>query len=163
MSEGRFKRRTLYFEDELEPSHFSRWVMKILSVIILLAMSSCATPKMEQPVATGFAQVPPADLTATQRARTPVEWKNPFLVIRTEGVEMNTSRGSSGLNAVSVSRMREILLSLPVDAWPYGRIVAVQEISIRSRNDDRSIDSNRGELERMLKDLDITINWWPSA
>ena len=84
-------------------------------------------------------------------------------MIRSEGVEMNTSRGSSGLNAVSVSRMREILLSLPVDAWPYGRIVAVQEISIRSRNDDRSIDRNRSELERMLEDLDITINWWPSA
>ena len=137
--------------------------MKFLSVIIVLAMSSCATPKMVQPVAKGFALVPPADLTATQRARTPVEWKNPFLVIRSEGVEMNTSRGSSGLNAVSVSRMREILLSLPVDAWPYGRIVAVQEISIRSRNDDRSIDRNRSELESMLKDLDITINWWPST
>jgi len=59
--------------------------------------------------------------------------------------------------------MREMLLSLPVDAWPYGRIVAVQEISIRSRNDDRSIDRNRSELESMLKDLDITINWWPST
>jgi hypothetical protein len=117
---------------------------------------------MEQPVAKGFTQVPPADPTATQRARTPEEWKNPFLVIRSEGVEMVTSNGSSGDNSVSVDRMKEILLSLPVDSWPYGRIVAVQEISIRSRDDDSSIDKNRRELERMLKDLDITINWWPA-
>ncbi len=41
--------------------------MKFLSVIILLAMSSCATPKMVQPVAKRFALVPPADLTATQQ------------------------------------------------------------------------------------------------
>ncbi|HSE36039.1 MAG TPA: hypothetical protein VLG74_01975 [Blastocatellia bacterium] len=130
-------------------------------VIILLAMSSCATPKLEPPVTKGLGQVPPADLSATQRARTPADWKNPFLLISAEGFEMSRSHGASGDNSVSVDRMREILLDVPVESWPYGRIVAVQEICIRSRNDGTSIDRNRRELERMLKDLDITINWWP--
>ena len=89
------------------------------------------------------------------------EWKNPFLVVRPDGVEMVTGRGSSGANTVSVDRMREILVSLPAEAWPLGRVVAVTELSIRSGRDDELIDGTGEALKRMLKELRVEINWWP--
>lgn len=141
--------------------------MRILAVIGLLMIYSCSPPMAEhnlkQPELKGLARVPPADLSATQRARTLEEWRNPFLVIRSEGIEMVTSGGSTGSNSVSVDQMKEILSSLPEDAWLFGRIVAVTEISIRSGSDDHLIEENREALEKMLGELDVLINWWPSA
>jgi hypothetical protein len=141
--------------------------MRVLAVIVLLMIYSCSPPMAEhdlkQPELKRLARVPPADLSATQRAGTPEEWKNPFLVIRSEGIEMVTSSGSTGANSVSVDQMKEILSSLPEDAWPLGRIVAVTEISIRSGSDDQLIEANREALEKMLGELDVLINWWPSA
>ena len=145
--------------------------MRFFAIFILFTIGSCSPPVAEhkhprvpeQQGHRGFGDVPPADLSAIHRGRTPEEWKNPFLVIRREGVELSTSGGSTGVNSVSVDRMRDILVSLPADAWPYGRIVAVEEISLRFGNDSELIDRNRKALERMLGDLDIPINWWPSA
>jgi hypothetical protein len=145
--------------------------MRFFAIVVLFTISSCSAPVTEherpgvpeQQGHKGFAEVPPADLSAVHRARTPEEWKNPFLVIRREGVELLTSGGSTGVNSVSVDRMKDILASLPAGAWPYGRILAVEEISLRSGNDTELIGRNRKALERMLGDLDIRINWWPCA
>ena len=57
--------------------------------------------------------------------------------------------------------MREILVSLPADAWPLGRVVAVQELSIRSGRDDELIEGTGEALKRMLEELRVEINWWP--
>jgi len=107
--------------------------------------------------------VPSADMNSVHKVASLEAWKNPFLVVRPEGVELVSSRGSSGANSVSVDRMREILVSLPTEAWPLGRVVAVQELGIRSGNDDELIAANVKALERMLSGLGVQINWWPTA
>ena len=143
--------------------------MRECAVILIFILTACSVPpaNSNQPVAPetrarhGLDDVPAADMAVVYKVATLDEWKNPFLVVRPDGVEMVTGRGSSGANTVSVDRMREILVSLPAEAWPLGRVVAVQELSIRSGRDDELIEGTGEALKRMLKELRVEINWWP--
>jgi hypothetical protein len=58
-----------------------------------------------------------------------------------------------------------LLVSLPLADWPYGRVVMASDIGLRraDRSDDESIQRNHDAAERILKDLDVTVDWWPSA
>jgi hypothetical protein len=63
-----------------------------------------------------------------------------------------------------------MLISLPITAWPYGRIIGLQHISIRNgfpnsevwRNDEVLIEKNNLEANKVLSSLGIKIKWWPS-
>jgi hypothetical protein len=68
------------------------------------------------------------------------EWKNPYLVVP------------------------RILEGLPDSAWPYGAVVVVQDIGVRSGNKaDTLIEANRTKLLDLMKELGITVERWPSA
>ena len=77
------------------------------------------------------------------------DWENPYLIIRRDGIEVMVKRLPSSRKTVAAADLARTLIGLPVTAWPYGRVVAVQEISIREA--DRS-DENRS----------LTISRWHS-
>ena len=101
------------------------------------------------------------DYTSIHDAR---DWQNPFLVVQRDGVSV-TARGGSqtGSQMVSIDKLANYLDSLPEKAWPYGKIVGLQEIGIRSGDDDKFIERNKTETVRILNSLGIEFNWWPSA
>lgn len=93
------------------------------------------------------------------------DWLNPSIVARSEGIEV-VSRGlPSGRKTVPSTALRDLLASLPVADWPYGRVVMASDIGLRraDRSDDESIQRNHDAADRILKDLDVTVDWWPSA
>jgi hypothetical protein len=57
--------------------------------------------------------------------------------------------------------VRAALMKLPVEAWPYGRVIAISDCSIVD-----SADQDRGErrtaVEAVLKTLGLQIERWPS-
>ena len=151
--------------------------VRVLVLALIVVASSCArSKKMSPPNAvqqqnkiSGFAKLPPLTrLEASaiaQSVNTVDKWKNPFLVIRPEGIEFDTGGGTDGDHIVSISNLREALTDLPPEAWPLGRIVAVQEIGIRSgqQKDNEAIARNREAVREILESLKIAANWWPSA
>ena len=93
------------------------------------------------------------------------DWKNPILVIRREGIELIAKAITSGDRIVAVTDLAEVLRELPVSAWPYGRVVVLQEIGIRTGdvNEERMITANHEQALVILKKLGATVQEWPSA
>lgn len=48
------------------------------------------------------------------------QWRNPFLILRSTEVEVR------GLGTFPMNQIESVLLGLPKDAWPYGRVVALK-------------------------------------
>jgi len=56
------------------------------------------------------------------------------------------------------------LAALPASAWPYGRVVAVQEMGSAGPEEDRiAIRRNRAILAGTLENAKVLINWLPST
>lgn len=70
------------------------------------------------------------------------DWKNPYVVIRRDSIEVVASGLRSGRKTIAPTDLQRTLLDLPVTAWPYGRVAAVQEIGIRAPGDDKPIAHN---------------------
>jgi hypothetical protein len=89
------------------------------------------------------------------------DWKNPYLIVRRDGIEIvgMTTVGQ----AIPVDSVPGVLKGLPDSAWPYGLVVAVQDIGLVSEGDPPRIEANRKRLLRLLKKLAIAVDLWPSA
>jgi hypothetical protein len=59
-----------------------------------------------------------------QSIRDGQDWRNPYLVIRPEGVEVVTKGLPTG-DTVAVGDLERTLIELPLSAWPYGRVVVL--------------------------------------
>ena len=89
------------------------------------------------------------------------DWKNPYLIVRRDGIEIigMTAVGQ----AIPVDSVPGVLKGLPDSAWPYGLVVAVQDIGLVSEGDPPRIEANRKRLLMLLKKLAIVVDLWPSA
>ena len=110
-------------------------------------------------------RIPPPDLRRYEDVRDAKDWQNPYLVIHAEGVEVISKHTSVGRQIVSCDELAPLLESLPATAWPYGRVVAAQEVGIRlgDGKDERPVAENKARVERILTSLEVKVDWWPSA
>ena len=91
------------------------------------------------------------------------QWKNPYLIVGTEGIEIivGVTRDARRISVDSVVRALE---GLPESAWPYGLVVAVSENGIVSpTTGDPQTEANQARLIRLLKQQGIAVDLWPSA
>jgi hypothetical protein len=88
-------------------------------------------------------------------------WRNPFLVVLSDGVRVHCSAVAFE-KEVPVGARHETLSSLPLSAWPYGAIVAVQAGG-GPQNDTnlRLVEQNRVQVEAILKAAGVKIDYWP--
>jgi hypothetical protein len=106
-------------------------------------------------------QIPPADPEKYRNLRDYKEWKNPYLLIRKDGVALlDVSNNEERL--VKPDDLPEVLAQLPLKAWPYGRAVAVGQNGILSSADDAvRIRKNRGIVLGTLESLHILVPFMP--
>lgn len=86
------------------------------------------------------------------------DWLNPYLSVCPQGVVLSVRSVGRVNDTVSPETLRKVLLDLPVKAWPYGRIVAVQDCSLGSPGD--TADRKR-EVDNVLDTLGLARNHWP--
>ncbi len=105
-------------------------------------------------------RIPKPDPKKYHTVRHAKDWKNPYLVVRRDGIEIVgiTAVG----HAIAVDSVPGVLKGLPDSAWPYGLVVAVQDIGLTSQGDPLRIEANRQKLLTLLKKLGIVIDLWPS-
>jgi len=92
------------------------------------------------------------------------DWQNPIIIVQDDGVEVR-ARGIDGRRHVSVDDLKGLLISLPVSAWPYGRVVAQTDqgiLPVPWEDYVRRMATTRTGVAIILKDLDITAELWPS-
>jgi len=98
-------------------------------------------------------------------------WLNPYLVMRADGIEVIAQGIASGRKTVSSNDLLRTLVELPMSAWPYGRVIAVQDTGVRAadrngvldRNDEEAINRNHQAGIKILLDLRVKVEAWPSA
>ena len=110
-------------------------------------------------------RIGPANSQRYKSIRDAKDWENPYLVIRRDGIEVIARGLPAGRQTIASTDLRRTLIDLPITAWPYGRVVAVQDIGLRSGDgsDEQPIADNRNVTLAILKTLHITVERWPSA
>jgi hypothetical protein len=126
-----------------------------------LRLQAAACPEATLPISERLpTRVPLADPEKYRNVRDASNWKNPHLTINRDGFDLSF-QGGRMFGPMSV--LARTLVGLPSSVWPYGRVIVGAENGIRSIGDDERIRSNREAADKILKELGLTVSWWPSA
>lgn len=139
--------------------------MVIVTVVVLLSLAigfPIQSASEETNALRISADIPAPDTQKYVKIRDARDWRNPYLIVLKDGVDV---RANGFRGTVPVSELRRVLVRLPLAAWPYGRVVAVQEMSLRAVGgvDDAPIKANVETIVVALKALDVRVNHWPMA
>jgi hypothetical protein len=108
--------------------------------------------------------LPPADPQKVSAVRNMKDWKNPYLIVRVDGVGLLDSANNEQ-KILTPDQLLTALADLPSSAWPYGRVVAVAEsVPAGSSDADKAqLRRNRALVAGTLENLQVAINWVPST
>ncbi len=107
-------------------------------------------------------RIPTADPQKYKGIQDAQNWLNPKLTIQADGIRVN---GKGISKVVAPEGLRQALVNLSLDAWPYGRVVMASDNGVRAgdRSDDEPIKRNHWAAAEILKALGVKVEWWPSA
>ena len=106
--------------------------------------------------------IPAADQSKYGDARKIKNWQNPYLVVRTDSIGL-MDLANNEEHHIKPGEIAQSLAKLPSSAWPYGRIVAVEEPkSPGSPTDATAIRKNRAVLAGTLESMHVAIDWIPA-
>ncbi len=105
-------------------------------------------------------------------------WQNPFLSVHRDSVTLRVifpRQTGSALDAgtmlhpdaarkqeleVRLNELPEALAAVPDFAWPYGRVVAIEESPTAARQDRPQVRRNVEAAIRIINDLDVVVDEW---
>jgi hypothetical protein len=110
----------------------------------------------------------------------PGAWANPFLSVDAQMITLrivvadaNPSQyGQGGMLRPKAARLRELqirakdlpeaLIALPESAWPYGRVVAIEEYPLAAKSQRPAIRRQIEAIIQQLNDLGVVVDEWPT-
>ena len=110
----------------------------------------------------------------------PGAWTNPFISFDSQMVNLRVTMadanpsalGQGGILRPSSARRNEVqikpqdlvsaLIALPAGAWPYGRVVAIEESPLADRKARPAIRRQMEAAIAQLNDLGVVVDEWPS-
>jgi hypothetical protein len=142
----------------------------ILLAISLAVVAACTSCKSSNSVGSAVSPLlriealPPADAHQVSAVRDMKNWRNPYLIVRTDGVGL-LDPANNEQKILTPDQLLAALADLPSSAWPYGRVVAVTESfpTGSSDADKAQLRRNRALVAGTLESLHVVINWVPSA
>jgi hypothetical protein len=91
------------------------------------------------------------------------KWRNPYIIVRTDGVALWDGADSAEI-MLKPDELLSALARLPASNWPYGRVVAAAESSHRaSEQDGIAIRRNKGIVGGILEGAHVDVKWVPAA
>jgi len=140
----------------------------VVATVSLASLVGCSKPPQAQPISpTSTAeqrlqQIPPAAQKYGETRDTKT-WRNPYLIVKKDGIWLVDLQNNEE-RPLGSDHILDGLAALPSSAWPYGRVVAVQEIGASGSDQDRvAVRRNRAILGGTLEHAKVLINWLPSA
>jgi hypothetical protein len=132
---------------------------------VLALLAGCAKPpRASQETASPEArlqQIPAADPQKYADMRDMKAWRNPYLIIRFDGVGL-LDPANNEQRLLKPDEVLDALAALPASAWPYGRVVVMTETAAPSSEEQRvGIRRNKGIVAGTLESVHILINWVP--
>jgi hypothetical protein len=124
-------------------------------------------------------QIPPPSKARYLSVHSSDGWANPFITIHRDTVELRIifppttgspiDGGSSMLHPaaarkqvvdVRLADLPDALAAVPAYAWPYGRVVAVEESAVAARKDRAQVRRTEESTMQMLNDLGVVVDEW---
>jgi hypothetical protein len=146
-----------------------RYLCLCALVVSLAALADCAKPPgapEDTATATPEARIkhiPPADPQKYATVRDMKAWRNPYLIVRVDGIGL-LDVGDNLQQIIDPNKLPDALASLPPSAWPYGRVVAIQEPSAPASADEKArFLKNRALVAGALESMQVAITWVPST
>lgn len=141
-------------------------IARLIFVLTITIFADACSPQ-EKPAAPDAATllqaIPPADRAKYEHIVDMKKWRNPYIIIRTDGVGLLDLADNAEI-VLKPEDLLPALARLPASAWPYGRVVAATENGVRSSEQDGiAIRRNKGIVGGKLADAHIAITWVPSA
>ena len=107
--------------------------------------------------------VPPADPEKYRQIHDMKSWRNPYLIVRADGVVLFDVADSAEIK-LKPDDVLPALAQLPASNWPYGRVVAATENAAKATEQDAvAIRRNRGILGGILNGAHIAVEWVPGS
>jgi hypothetical protein len=138
---------------------------RIITIILCCLLVGCSGPPQTpvQTPADHLASIPTADAKKYEKFADMKKWQNPYLIIRSDGVGL-LDASNNEVHILKLEEVLDALAKLPPSAWPYGRVVAVQEQSAGLAGDDRTaMRRNRSILAGTLIEAKVLIDWVPAS
>ncbi len=140
----------------------ARFPVIVLSTAILFACSQQQTPSTPPPE-TILQAIPAASSTQYDQVRDMKTWRNPYLIVRTDGVVLYDVADNAEIR-LRPDELLPALAKLPASNWPYGRVVAATETNSRNSDQDAvAIRRNKGIIGGMLQGAHIAVKWVPAT
>jgi hypothetical protein len=107
--------------------------------------------------------IPSADAAHYDRIQNMKSWRNPYLIVRADGVAILDSADNAEI-ILKPDELLGALAHLPASDWPYGRVVAAAENGVRaSEQDGVAIRRNKGIVGGLLQGAHVAVKWVPGA
>jgi hypothetical protein len=142
-----------------------------LSVLTIAAglLTACSRPPAPGPAAaeaSASARLQGIPAATPERYHSKADlksWRNPYVIIRADGLRL-LDVGNNEQRLLKPEELLNALAQLPSSAWPYGRVVAVEQpSSAASEKDGVEIRRLRGLVAGTLDEAKVLIEWIPSA
>jgi hypothetical protein len=134
--------------------------------------------KNEATARVSLEEIPPPSKHLYVNVRSTDAWQNPFLTVHRDTLTLRVifpQQTSSALDAgtllhpaaarrqeleIRMSDLPEALAAVPDFAWPYGRVVAIEESPTAARQDRPQVRRNVEQAIRIVNDLDVVVDEW---
>jgi hypothetical protein len=134
----------------------------LLSTAALFACSQEQAPREPDPQI-ALQAIPAANSAQYDQIRDMKTWRNPYLIVRTDGVALYDWADNVEIR-LKPDELLPALAKLPVSNWPYGRVVAAAETRARRSDQDAvAIRRNKGIIGGVLKGAHIAVKWVPAT
>jgi hypothetical protein len=140
------------------------FVLFVMAVVNISLSSACNTQSAKPPDPETILQtIPSADPAQYDHVQDMQKWRNPYLIVRADGVALLDSADSAELTVKPDDLLAE-LARLPASRWPYGRVVAAAENAVRaSEQDGIAIRRNKGIVGGILQGAKVQVKWVPAG
>jgi hypothetical protein len=137
-----------------------------------------ALAKQEATARVSLEEIPPPSKHLYVNVHSTDAWQNPFLTVHRDSLTLRVifpQQTTSALDAgtllhpaaarrqeleIRMADLPEALAAVPDFAWPYGRVVAIEESPTASRQDRAQIRRNVEQAIRIVNDLDVVVDEW---
>jgi hypothetical protein len=130
-----------------------------------VAMAGCSSqaPATAPDPSVVLQAIPSADAAQYGRVQDMKSWRNPYLIVRADGVALLDSADNAEI-ILKTDELLGALAHLPASDWPYGRVVAAAENGVRaSEQDGVAIRRNKGIVGGLLQGAHVAVRWVPGA
>jgi hypothetical protein len=145
---------------EVSPKLLLKHARRCVTFMVLGALVGCSKPPLpesaEAPHQTGLESIPSADPTKYPKLADMGGWKNPYLVVRQDGIGF-VDLSNREIHILKPEEVPAELVALPSTAWPYGRVVLVTQAVPKDATEPTKSDlrRNRALLLGTLKELGV--------